>query len=114
MDVLQVFQIPLRDPVIVIALAMLVFLVAPVLFERLRLPTTVAFIAAGAVLGPHGSLLGLITAADRKGTPFLAPRSIAVLGSTLCVCDSDADTVYRFQLSADLASARRSAEAAIR
>ncbi len=53
-EALQAFRLPLHDPVVVIALAVAVFLVAPLLFERLRLPTTVAFIAAGAALGPNG------------------------------------------------------------
>ncbi len=54
MEILQAFHLPLRDPVVVIALATIVFLGAPILFERLRLPATVAFIVAGAVLGPNG------------------------------------------------------------
>lgn len=50
----QAFHLPLRDPVVVIALAMVVFFAAPLLFKRLRLPVTVALIAAGAALGPNG------------------------------------------------------------
>ena len=47
-------EIPLRDPVAVITLAMVVFLVVPFLFDRLRLPRVVGFIAAGAFFGPNG------------------------------------------------------------
>lgn len=53
-EVLEVFRPPLHEPVVVVALALAVFLIAPLLFERLRLPTTVGFIAAGALLGPTG------------------------------------------------------------
>jgi Kef-type K+ transport system membrane component KefB len=47
-------QIPLRDPVAVITVATVVFLAAPLLFDRLRVPRVVGFIAAGALLGPNG------------------------------------------------------------
>lgn len=41
-------------PVVVFAAVMLILLVAPLLFERLRIPGMVGLIAAGVVLGPHG------------------------------------------------------------
>jgi Kef-type K+ transport system membrane component KefB len=47
-------EIPLRDPVAVITLAMMLFLVVPLLFDRLRLPRVVGFIAADALFGPNG------------------------------------------------------------
>jgi Kef-type K+ transport system membrane component KefB len=48
------FRLPLHDPVAVITLAMVVFLIAPVLFHYLHLPRVVGFIAAGALFGPNG------------------------------------------------------------
>jgi len=47
-------RLPLRDPVAVITVATVVFLAAPLLFDRLRVPRVVGFIAAGALLGPNG------------------------------------------------------------
>jgi Kef-type K+ transport system membrane component KefB/mannitol/fructose-specific phosphotransferase system IIA component len=49
---------PITDPVLIVALAMLLFLLAPLLFERLRVPGIIGLIVAGAVVGPHG--LGLL------------------------------------------------------
>lgn len=50
--------LPLSDPSMVFALAMLLFLAAPLVFQRIRLPGIVSLIVAGAVVGPHG--LGLL------------------------------------------------------
>ncbi|HEU0078884.1 MAG TPA: cation:proton antiporter, partial [Longimicrobiaceae bacterium] len=47
-------MLPLSDPVLIVAVAMLVFLVVPLLFERLRLPGIVGLIVTGAAIGPHG------------------------------------------------------------
>jgi len=52
------FSLPITDPVLIVALAMLLFLTAPLLFERLRVPGIIGLIVAGAVVGPHG--LGLL------------------------------------------------------
>ena len=50
--------IPFTDPVLIVATATLVFLVVPLLFERLRIPGIIGVIVAGAAIGPHG--LGLL------------------------------------------------------
>ena len=42
------------DPVLLFAAVMTIILVAPLLFERLRVPGMVGLIAAGLLLGPHG------------------------------------------------------------
>ena len=47
-------EIPLHDPVAVITLAMVVFLVVPFLFDRLGLTQSRGFIPAGALFGPNG------------------------------------------------------------
>lgn len=44
---------PLSDPVLIFAFAMLLFLVAPLLFERFRVPGLIGLIVAGAVVGPN-------------------------------------------------------------
>lgn len=47
-------QLPITDPVLIFALAMMVFLVAPLLFERMGLPGLIGLIVAGALVGPNG------------------------------------------------------------
>jgi Kef-type K+ transport system membrane component KefB/mannitol/fructose-specific phosphotransferase system IIA component (Ntr-type)/nucleotide-binding universal stress UspA family protein len=47
--------LPLTDPVLIVGVAMILFLVVPVLFERLRLPGIIGILLAGAVVGPHGT-----------------------------------------------------------
>src|SRR5688500_11671943 len=45
--------LPVTDPVLIFALAMLIFMSAPLLFERLRIPGVIGLIVAGAVVGPN-------------------------------------------------------------
>jgi Kef-type K+ transport system membrane component KefB/mannitol/fructose-specific phosphotransferase system IIA component (Ntr-type) len=59
-------DLPITDPVLIVALAMALFLAAPLLFERLRVPGIIGLIVAGAVVGPHGA--GLL---DRDPTIVL-------------------------------------------
>ena len=53
----------IHDPVLIFAVAMLLMLVAPLIFHRLRMPGLVGLIVAGLIVGPHG--FGLLT---RDGT----------------------------------------------
>jgi Kef-type K+ transport system membrane component KefB/nucleotide-binding universal stress UspA family protein len=46
--------LPIVDPVLIVAVAMGMFLVAPMLMERIRVPGVVGIIVAGAVVGPNG------------------------------------------------------------
>lgn len=46
--------LPVTDPVLIFALAMVVFLVAPLVVQRFQIPGVVGIIVAGALLGPHG------------------------------------------------------------
>lgn len=46
--------LPVRNPVLIVAISALIFLVAPLLMRRLRVPGIVGLILAGAVVGPHG------------------------------------------------------------
>lgn len=52
------FSIPFEDPVLIFALVMLIILLAPILFRKLKIPGLVGLILAGTVVGP--GLLGLI------------------------------------------------------
>ncbi|HEX8692373.1 MAG TPA: cation:proton antiporter [Longimicrobium sp.] len=45
---------PFTDPVLIVATATLVFLVVPLLAERLRVPGIIGLIVVGAAVGPHG------------------------------------------------------------
>jgi Kef-type K+ transport system membrane component KefB/mannitol/fructose-specific phosphotransferase system IIA component (Ntr-type)/nucleotide-binding universal stress UspA family protein len=46
--------LPFTNPVLIYALAMVIFLVAPLIVERYRVPGMVGIIVAGALVGPHG------------------------------------------------------------
>ncbi|KXS41275.1 MAG: sodium/hydrogen exchanger [Methanolobus sp. T82-4] len=46
-------SIPLHEPVLIFALSMLIFLIAPLLFKLLRLPGMIGIILAGALVGPN-------------------------------------------------------------
>ena len=45
--------LPISDPVLIFALAMVILLIAPLIFERIRIPGIIGLIVAGAVVGPH-------------------------------------------------------------
>ncbi len=53
----QLFK-PIDDPVAIFLLILAIMLVAPLLFERFRLPGIIGLILAGVIVGPHG--LGLL------------------------------------------------------
>ncbi len=46
--------LPVEDPVLIFGLAMIVFLAAPLLLQRYRLPGIVGIILVGAAIGPNG------------------------------------------------------------
>lgn len=48
------FQFPIKDPVIVFAIVLLVLFLAPLVLQRLRIPGLVGIILAGTALGPTG------------------------------------------------------------
>jgi Kef-type K+ transport system membrane component KefB/nucleotide-binding universal stress UspA family protein len=62
----SVFTGPIKDPVPVFLTIMAIMLVAPLLFERIKLPGIVGLILAGVVVGPHG--LGVL---ERDSTIIL-------------------------------------------
>ena len=45
---------PLEEPVLIFALVLVIILVAPPLFQKLRMPEIIGLILAGVVVGPHG------------------------------------------------------------
>ncbi|WP_255170854.1 cation:proton antiporter [Natrononativus amylolyticus] len=46
--------LPVEDPILIFGLAMIVFLTAPLLFQRYRLPGIVGVLLVGAAVGPNG------------------------------------------------------------
>jgi Kef-type K+ transport system membrane component KefB/mannitol/fructose-specific phosphotransferase system IIA component (Ntr-type) len=62
----MMLDLPITHPVLIVALAMGLFLAAPLLFERFKIPGLIGLIVAGALVGPHG--LGLL---DRDPTIIL-------------------------------------------
>ena len=59
-------ELPVEDPILIFALAMLVFLIAPLVLERYKLPGIIGIILVGAAVGPNG--IGLL---DRDDTFIL-------------------------------------------
>src|SRR5690554_5310866 len=51
-------SLPFSDPVLIFALVMLIILLAPIFFKKLRVPGIVGIILSGTVVGP--SVLGLL------------------------------------------------------
>jgi Kef-type K+ transport system membrane component KefB len=49
---------PIRDPVLIFAIVLVLFLVSPIAMGRFRLPGMIGLLLAGAILGPHA--LGLL------------------------------------------------------
>lgn len=47
-------QIPLSEPVLIIAALLLLILLGPLIFERFRIPSVVGLLLLGALFGPHG------------------------------------------------------------
>lgn len=50
----QTVGMPVTDPVVVFAIVLFVIFLAPILFQRIRMPGIIGMILAGAALGPHG------------------------------------------------------------
>lgn len=50
----ELFSLPLHQPVVIFALVLLLILVAPELYRRLKIPNTVGLILAGVAVGPYG------------------------------------------------------------
>src|SRR5690606_27367036 len=51
------FTLPFRDPVLIVALVLLVILVVPLLFRRFRIPGLIGLIVAGVAVGPNAANL---------------------------------------------------------
>lgn len=63
---LDSLNLPINDPVLIVALVMLIILISPLVFKRLRIPGIVGIIVAGTIVGP--SVTGLL---ERDATIIL-------------------------------------------
>lgn len=52
--IVQYLDLPLQDSVLIFSLVLAILLFTPILFTKLRIPTIVGLILAGALLGPNG------------------------------------------------------------
>ncbi|WP_156289818.1 cation:proton antiporter [Oceanobacillus salinisoli] len=48
------FQFPLEEPVIIFAIAMVIFFLSPIIMNKLRIPGIIGPILAGVIVGPNG------------------------------------------------------------
>jgi len=51
---LEEFQLPLHNPVLVFSLILLIILLSPLLLKRINIPGIIGLIISGVVIGPHG------------------------------------------------------------
>jgi len=73
---LDAFTLPITDPVLIFGLTMMLLLLVPFLFMRLRVPDVVGLILAGAVVGPFG--LGLLERVERMRFEAVSWESAAI------------------------------------
>lgn len=51
---LNIISLPLKDPVIIFALVLVIILLAPTLFRKIKIPEIIGLILAGVLVGPNG------------------------------------------------------------
>jgi len=52
--ILNQFDLPLTNPVLIFALILFIILLSPILMGKIRIPGIVGFIIAGMMVGPYG------------------------------------------------------------
>ncbi len=58
-QLIEEFQLPLENPVLIFSLILLIILLAPVVLQRIRIPGIIGLIVSGIVIGPAGlNILG--------------------------------------------------------
>lgn len=50
----NIFELPIKEPVLIFTILVLSFFVVPLLFKRIKLPDIIGLILAGVMLGPNG------------------------------------------------------------
>jgi len=51
---IQEFQFPLKNPVLIFSLVLFIILLSPILLKRLNIPGIIGLIISGVIIGPHG------------------------------------------------------------
>ena len=51
---LSIMTFPLRQPVAIFLLVLLIILVCPIVFRRLKIPHIIGLILSGVIIGPYG------------------------------------------------------------
>lgn len=64
---------PLRDPILIFAIVLLLFLLAPIVMARFKLPGMIGILLAGAILGPHS--LGILA----RDSSFILLGSVGLI-----------------------------------
>ncbi len=58
-QLIEQFQLPLQNPVLIFSLILLIILLAPVILQRIRIPGIIGLIVSGIIIGPAGlNILG--------------------------------------------------------
>ncbi|MEO8934513.1 MAG: cation:proton antiporter, partial [Xanthomarina sp.] len=58
-QLVEQFQLPLKNPVLIFSLILFIILLAPVLLQRIRIPGIIGLIVSGIIIGPFGlNILG--------------------------------------------------------
>lgn len=55
---IEAFQLPLKNPVLVFSILLFIILLSPIVLRKIRIPGIIGLILSGVLIGPHG--LGLI------------------------------------------------------
>jgi Kef-type K+ transport system membrane component KefB len=55
---IEAFQLPLKNPVLVFSILLFIILLSPILLRKIKIPGIIGLILSGVIIGPHG--LGLI------------------------------------------------------
>lgn len=53
-NLMQGFELPLKSPVLVFSLILLIILLSPILLRKLNIPGIIGLIISGVIVGPHG------------------------------------------------------------
>jgi Kef-type K+ transport system membrane component KefB/mannitol/fructose-specific phosphotransferase system IIA component (Ntr-type) len=72
-DISKLFSAPFQDPVLIFAFALIIFLIIPLVFDRLNIPSIIGLLLIGAVVGPNG--FGLLA----RDTTFILLGQVGLL-----------------------------------
>src|SRR5690554_263249 len=53
-QLVEQFQLPLQNPVLIFSLILAIILLAPILLQRIRIPGIIGLIVSGIIIGPAG------------------------------------------------------------